>query len=343
MAAVEQAATFTVASWLRDSLQILILVLVAFTLSWKLALGALVAVPLAVWPASRLTQALLRRIREGQASLGALAGLVKEGLGALRTLQAFNAEAAEAQRFSRYTASVERAMTRAGWARAGVPGVMEILASTAIAGTLAWAAASQSVHPEALVSFVGTVILLYQPAKDLGRVSQFAVTAAASLERLQELLDLEPAVGDAPTARDLAPLRAGITVSDLHFSWGERRALDGVSLEIPVGQVTALVGESGSGKSTLTSLLLRFERASSGRLTFDGVDVEQVTVASVRRQVALVTQEPMLFAASVRENLLVACPDANQEQVVRAATMAQAQLPSRRSTTATTPSSASAG
>ncbi len=308
VAAVEQAATYTVASWLRDTLQIVILAGVAIALSWKLALLTLVAVPIAVVPASRLTRALMARVREGQAALGAMAGQVQEGLGALRAIQAFNAEAAESHRFDRRTQEAQHSLGRAGWARAAVPGVMEILASLAIASTLGWAAATQAVPPEALVSFLGAVVLLYQPAKDLGRVSQFAIAAGVALERIEAIWALPARVrGGSDQA---APLATALTLERAHFGWDDREVLQGLDLVIPSGQVTALVGPSGGGKSTITSILLRAERLKGGRYLLDGRDVEGLTVASVRSQFALVTQEPLLFSASVRDNLLVGRPDA---------------------------------
>ncbi len=323
VAAVEQAATYTVASWLRDSLQIVILVGVAVSLSWKLSVLALVVVPIAVLPAARLTAALMRRTREGQAALGTIAGQVQEGLGALRTIQAFNAEAAEASRFARRTAAVERALTRAAWARAGVPGIMEILASVAIGGSLAWALTTRAVEPDVLVSFLGALILVYQPAKDLGRVSQFALNAAAALERIEAVLTL-PELAHGGGTQELPPLREAISLEDVAFSWGPRVALDGVTLELPMGRVTALVGESGSGKSTLASLLLRFEVPSRGRICFDGVDVREGTVGSVRAQFALVTQEALLFSASVRDNVMLGRPDATPAELEAACRVAAA-------------------
>lgn len=322
VAAVEQAATYTVASWLRDSLQIVVLAAVAISLSWKLALVTFVVVPIAVFPASRLTAALMRRTREGQAALGSIAGQVQEGLGALRTIQAFNAEAAELDRFHRRTAAVETALTRAAWARAGVPGIMEILASCAIGGALAWALSTRAVEPDALVSFLGALLLVYQPAKDLGRVSQFAISAAAALERIEAVLHLPEL--DHRGGQQLAPLKDSIALEDVAFSWGDRTALDGVTLTIPMGKVTAVVGESGSGKSTLASLLLRFEVPARGTLRFDGVDVAEGTLASIRRQFALVTQEPLLFSASVKDNLLVAKPGASPAELEAACRVAAA-------------------
>jgi ATP-binding cassette, subfamily B, bacterial MsbA len=327
--AVEQAATYTVSSWLRDSLSIVVLMGVAVWWSWRLALVAVLAVPLAVWPASRVTGFLVRRVREGQAALGRLAGQVQEGLGALRTLQAFGAQAEETRRFDERARTLNRALERAAWARGAVPGLMEVLASVAIAATLSVALVWQVVSAEALVSFLAAVLLLYQPAKDLGRVSQYALTASVALERLEAVLGLPDGVEPAPGARDLPPVAREVRCEDLRYAWrtgggAARPALDGVSLRIPVGQVTAVVGESGSGKSTLTALLLRLERPDGGRILVDGEDVATASLASTRGQFALITQEPLLFSASVRENLLLGRPEAGQGELEAACAQAGA-------------------
>lgn len=329
VASVEQAATYTVASWLRDSFAIVVLASVAVWWSWQLSLVALIAVPVAILPASRLTRSLLKRTREGQTSLGLLAGQVQEGLGALRTIQAFNAEAAERARFARHTATVDRALQRAAWSRAAVPGVMEVIFSLAIAGSLGFVIATRAVEPEALVSFLSAVILLSQPAKDLGRVSQFALTAAAALERIEEVLHLPQPVASAPDALELPPVTREVRCEDVHFAWktaeGQRVALAGLNLRLEVGKLTALVGVSGSGKSSLAALLLRFEQPQGGRITIDGIDLRRASVHSVRSQFALVTQEPLLFSATVRDNLLVGRPDATQADLDAACAVASAQ------------------
>ncbi|MHB8878306.1 MAG: ABC transporter ATP-binding protein [Myxococcaceae bacterium] len=322
VAQVETAATYALGSYVRDGLQIVILVGVALTLNWQLALAMLVVVPLAAWPVARLTRSVLSRTREGQAKLGDLAGQVQEGLGGLRTIQAFNGQAAEMLRFESHASAHRRAMTRAGWTRGAVPGVMEVLGAGAIAGALAFAAFGRAVPPENLVSLLAAVVLIYQPAKDLGRVSQFAVQAASAGERIHALLDLRHPVADPPGARPVPPVRRAVRVEALSFAYGDRPALDGLSLEIPVGKVTALVGPSGGGKSTLTSLLLRFEAPGAGRIWLDDADAATATAESVRAQFALVTQEPLLFSGSVLENLRFARPSASAEEISAAAKVA---------------------
>ena len=322
--AVQTAAIYTVGSYVRDGLQVVVLAAVAIAMAPRLALVALVAVPLAVVPASRLTRRFLRRSREGQARLGNLAGQLHEGLAGLRAIQAYNAEAAEKARFARESERQVKAMLRAGWIRGAVPALMELLAAVALAVALWLALTSHAVAPERLVSLIAALLLLYQPVKDIGRTTQFALQAAVAGERLFAILDREDAVPDAPAAGDAPPLQRALRLEEVRFSYGDRPALEGLSLEVNKGEVVALVGPSGAGKSTVTSLLLRFVRAQGGRLQIDGCDVEQLTARSVRRQFALVTQDPLLFSDTVLENLRFARPDATLEEVTRAAQVAQA-------------------
>ncbi|MFL5345239.1 MAG: ABC transporter ATP-binding protein [Hyalangium sp.] len=324
MTAVEWAAMYTVGSYLRDSLQVVVLAGVALSMSPLFGGLMLGVIPLAALPASRLTKKALRKTREGQSQLGQLAGQLHEGLGGLRTIQAFNGQAAELARFAAHTKAHEKAVVSAAWARGAVPGLMEVLAAGALAGTLAYAAVMHAMDPAALLSLVTSVILVYQPVKDLGRVTQFAMQAGIAGERLFALLDLRHPVEDLPGALPVPPLQRGIELKGVRFSYGPRRALEGLTLELPVGKVTALVGPSGGGKSTVTSLLLRFEKPQEGQLLLDGVDADRYQAASVRAQFALVTQEPLLFSGTVLDNLRFARPGATLEEVQAAARVANA-------------------
>ena len=322
--AVHDAAMYTVGAYLRDSVQVVILTGVVLSLSPLLGGVMLLVVPLAALPASGLMRKVLKRTREGQTQLGNLAGQLHEGLGGLRTIQAFNGQEAELARFDAHARAHEKAVVSAAWARGAVPGLMEVLAAAALAGALAFAASVRLMEPEALLSLLTAVILVYQPVKELGRVTQFAVQAGAAGERIFALLDLRHPVEDAPDAVAAPPLSRNIVLEGVRFSYGERRALDGLTLELKAGQVTALVGGSGGGKSTVTSMLLRFERPQKGQLLLDGVDADRYTAASVREQFALVTQEPLLFQGTVLDNLRYARPDATREEVEAAARVAHA-------------------
>lgn len=321
VAAIETAATYTLASWFRDGFLILVLGGVCVALSWQLAVGTALLFLLVVLPAWFLTQKVLVRLREAQASMGLLAAQVQEGVGAMRTLQVFNAQDTESARFFKRAQSLGHSLVRAEWNRALVPSAIEFMGAAAIAIWLAVFAATRWIAPEALVSFLGALILLYQPAKDLGRVSQFAVNAAAAFERIDAILGLR----EAPTGKnELAPLSRELRFEAVRFRYGDRPVFKSLSFDLPVGKVVALVGESGGGKSTIARLMLRFEQPYEGRVLLDGVDIRSARLDSLRRQFALVTQEPMLFDMSVAENLRVAKPSASEAELERAARIAQA-------------------
>jgi subfamily B ATP-binding cassette protein MsbA len=341
VAAVEVAATYSLGSYVRDGLQILSLGAVAIWLNWRMALAALLVVPAAAFPISRLMRLLMRRTQEGQARLGQLAAQVKEGLGGLKTIQAFNAQEAEMARFNAEAQRHQAAMTRGGWTRAAMPSLMEVMGAIGVAGALTLTAVNTSVPPENLISLLTALVLIYQPAKDLGRAGHFGVQALASGERIFQLLDQPTNVDGAALAKLPSPgrlpaedgerelgrssgLGGSVRVQDVWFQYGDRPALAGLTLEVAGGKITALVGPSGAGKSTLISLLLRFDRPEKGRILLDGVDVQQLRLDDVRAQFALVTQEPLLFSASVLDNIRIGQPEATREEVVQAATIAQA-------------------
>src|SRR5258707_363321 len=273
-------------------------------------------VPLAAAPVSRITQAFLRRTQEAQSRLGQIAGEVKEALGAVKPIQSFNGQEAALDHFEQEQTLYRTSVVRAAWARSSVPALMEILAALAISGTLGYAASRQSLPAENLVSLIAAIALIYQPIKDLGRVSQFGVQAVVSGARIFSILDTVESVLDRSNARELSQFGEAIVFDRVDYSYGDRPALTGLSLTIPRGKTIALVGPSGGGKSTVVSMLLRFDRPSGGAITVDGIDIEQLTTESIRQKFGLVTQEPMLFSESVLENIRIARPAASIEECI---------------------------
>lgn len=317
VAAVELAATYTVGAYLRDGIQLAVLGALAFALDWRLASLALGLLPLAAWPTARLSRLFLQKTRSAQAQGGLLAAQIREGLTGLRTLQAFGAERLESKRFRERSQAQRRLVSRAAWNRGAVPALMEVLAAAAVAGILVGSASFIQVPPEKLISFLAAVVLVYQPTKELGRVGAFALQAAAAGERIFGVLDLPEAVSDDGTASP--PDRAAVQFEGVRFTYGDRPALDGLSLRIEPGRLTALVGASGSGKSTVARLLLRFEDPREGAIRWGELDLRDLALSALRARIALVTQEPLLFSATVLENIRVGRLEATMEEVQAAA------------------------
>jgi subfamily B ATP-binding cassette protein MsbA len=321
VAAVELFATYGVASVLRDGVQVVSLLALAFVLDWKLSLLALTVVPLAALPMAKLAGALRRQIRAGQVALGQLGERVQEGLWGLNVIQAYHTERAELARFDRENARHLEQMRKAVRSRTLGPSLVELLLVAVLAGTLALAAravAGGSLEPSRLVSFIATMAMLYQPAKDLGRVTPWLLQATAGAERIFEVLDAVSPLA-AQGEASLGPLQNEVHFDGIDFDYGNEPVLRGLNLKLRRGEVVALVGESGGGKSTAVKLLLRFVDPSRGAVRIDGQDARSAKLADVRAQCALVTQEPLLFAESVKANLCYARPDAKQEEIVAAA------------------------
>jgi len=324
--AVEAAATWTIASWLRDSIQVVVLLCVAFFLSWQLSLGLCLAVPLIVFPALRWMRKLMARMRESQVGQGIVAAQVSQSVTTLRSLQAYGAEAFEQRRFEKCAAQTSKALMQAGWTRAKGPALMEMMIAVALAVVLAGVGRFAWLETEVLLSFAATLLLIYHPAKELGRLSQLAIPAATALERIAAVAPpQEEKEVKLPLKVASLKIEEGIVFEEVGFSWGEKEVLEGLSFKIPHGGITALVGQSGGGKSTVIQLLMGFEKVQKGRILIGGVPLEALSVQEARSQFALVTQEAMLFSGSILDNLLLAKPKASLAEVEQALKVAQLQ------------------
>jgi subfamily B ATP-binding cassette protein MsbA len=232
----------------------------------------------------------------------------------------------ESGRFAEGNDRLLRILRRSFLVRALSSPLMEVMAAAGLAGAIWWVGGrilTGDLEPGKFFSFVAAVMLLYQPVKQLGRVGQIAIQGAAAGDRIFEVLDAPSPVPDDGRA-ELAPFRREVRYEDVSFAYGERPVLEGFSLEIRKGEVVALVGASGGGKTTVANLLPRFWDVTGGRITVDGVDVRSVTLASLRAQLALVTQDTVLFNDTIRANIAYGRPDVPLAEVERAAKLAQA-------------------
>jgi subfamily B ATP-binding cassette protein MsbA len=327
VAHVERAVTYALAASIRGSLSLVVLLGLAFWLDWKLSLIAFVGVPVVFLPISRLAKKLKRRSSQSQESLGRLVSLVQEGLWGVRVIQAYRMERRELARFDTENARCLHAQVKAAKARSLAPAVMELASVAGLAVVLklvAEAVMAGSVDPERLVSFLATVVLVFQPARELGRVGQLTIAALAGAERILPVIDGVPAVREAASADPLEPMQLGISFDQVRCAYREKPVLDGCSLELRKGEVVALVGESGAGKSTAALLAMRFADPQGGAVRVDGHDLRDATLGSVRRQYGLVTQEALLFSGTIAENIAYARPDASQQEIEWAASIADA-------------------
>jgi len=323
--AVEQAVTYSVASYLRDSMQVIVLTILAFILDWKLALIAFVVMPAAIFPIVHFGKRLKVVSTDSQVSLGSIADRLQEGIKGMRITQVFVAEKYERRRFSRENDNYLTIMLRSFAVRALQSPVMEFLGAAGLAATI-WYAGGRMVagtlDPGHFVSFFAAVMMLYNPMKSLGRIGGVTAAGVAAAERLFTLLDEPADVRDRPGARSIDSRPDKLEFDRVVFSYEVEQVLRGISFTARRGEVVAIVGPSGAGKSTLVNLIPRFYDVSSGSIMLDDNDIRDVTLASLRRQIGMVTQEVVLFNDSLAANIaygIDSVTDSDLELVARRA------------------------
>jgi ATP-binding cassette, subfamily B, multidrug efflux pump len=328
---VERIRFLTGRATLRLAEGVTLLLGTAAALAWmnpRLALLTLAFVPFLAWIAYRFGRRFRPLSLQIQDQLAVLTTRVEQNLRGARIVKAFAQEDAEVARFELENDRWFRLSTLAARLRALNVPLIDLVASLGTVVVI-WYGGSLVIRGALtlgeLVAFSTYLAQLIQPVRRMGMIIPAVAMAASAGERIFEILDAVSEVQEAPGARPLPPVRGHVRFEDVSFAYFRRhRVLDRVSLEALPGQVVALLGATGSGKSTIINLIPRFYDPTEGRITVDGHDTRQVTLASLRDQIGIVLQETTLFAATVAENIAFGCPDASEEEMIAAARAAQA-------------------
>jgi ATP-binding cassette subfamily B protein len=308
-------------------LMLLSLVVMA-VLSPLLALVSLVVAPALLWVSYRMRWRVFPATWDGQQREGELVQIVDEDLNGVRVVKAFGQERRELERVTAAAETLYGSQMRAVRLQSRYQPLLQsipALGQVAILALGGWLALRHEISLGTFLAFSTYVAQLMSPARQLAGLLTIGQQARAGIERIFQLLDLEPAVADAPDAVELPPGGGEIVFADVNFGYSEETAvLHDFSLRIEAGERVAVVGASGSGKSTAAMLIPRFYDVDAGSVTIDGVDVRQLSLPSLRRQVGVVFEESFLFSDSVRANIAYGQPDASDEQIDDAARVAQA-------------------
>ncbi len=303
--------------------------IVLISINWRLTLLSIVPIPLVILSLRVYARYVRPAFRDRQKELGDLNALLNDNISGIREIKAFTREEEELQRvglgIDRYRRSLLRALRLMAifqpfvdfTSSLGLLIVIYFGGQLAFSGTLAVAD---------LVAFFLYLDLFYQPVRNLGNSWEQVQGALAGADRVAEIMAEEPEIQDPANAANLPGRAKGdITFSGVNFHYNEGEPiLEDINLEIPANHVVALVGPTGVGKSTLVSLIPRFYDVSSGKILLDGKDIRDLSLESLRRQVSIVLQDVFLFHGSVRENILFGRPDASEQDIIRAAKVANA-------------------
>jgi subfamily B ATP-binding cassette protein MsbA len=321
------AITDALASFMKDSVSLTALIVVAVLKDWVLASMAFVVFPASVLPVIRLSRKIKRFTRRGQISTGTLTALLQESIQGNRIVKAFGMEKYEDEKFQRENWRLFKQSLRASRIKAVVAPSMEMLASLGIGGVVwygGWSVVAGGRTQGEFMAFMAAMFLMYGPFKGLARTYTAVHQGLAGAERVFEMLDETPEISDKPDARAARPFSQNIQFHSVSFAYKDTPVLKNVNVTIEAGHMVALVGMSGVGKSTLVDLIPRFYDAGAGRVTIDGVDVRDLTVASLRAQIGIVSQHTFLFNDTIRNNIAYGEPERAIEDVVAAAEAANA-------------------
>jgi subfamily B ATP-binding cassette protein MsbA len=299
---------------------------------WQLAIFSIIVLPGVAWAMERIGRSLRRATKRSLEETGELSTALVEALDGRRIIKAYGLEARTVDRAEERLEQRLKFLLRGVRAKAATIPATDIFAGFVISMTILFAG-YQIIHGELdlprFVSFLAAMLLAQNPVRNLSQYSAIASAGTAAANRIFAVIDEHPKIADAPGAVALqvtpAPQGGRIRFSDVGFAYNARvPALNGISFEAAPGEKIALVGPSGAGKSTVLGLLLRFYDVERGKIEIDGHDIRQVTLKSLRANIALVTQEPILFDETIADNISVGRPGASMADVESAARAAAA-------------------
>lgn len=302
------------------------LVISAFIQDWRLTLLSFLTIPFVAIPMMRFSKKLRRASRRSQERTGDLSLRMMESLTAIQIVKVFIAEIYESLRFQKVNRDLLRENLKATRIMALTTPVVEFVGIVAVSAILFYGhfiISKGNSTLGAFGAFLATLYAMYVPVKKLSRANNIVQQALSAAERTVEILDEKPSIVDSENAIALPPLKRDIIFRNVSFQYSSRKqVLKGISLHIGFGKRIALVGESGAGKSTLALLIPRFFDPTAGVIEIDGIDIRRVTLASLRGQIGLVTQEVMLFNDTIKANISYGTPDAGIKEIKKAAELA---------------------
>jgi len=325
---IHQAISGSMADFIEELFILLALLVGVFVIDVRLAVVSFVITPLAVIPLALFSRQLKKKSLVGQKKMSQIYGLLHEAITGNMIIKAFTSEEFEIKKFMQATASYLRTNMKLAWIGSLSSPFMEFIGGVVGAFILYVGTrriTQGAISPGDFGAFVMAIFMMYTPINRLNRANNVIQQAVACHERVQELLAAAPQIQDAPAAYPLPSIQGRVTFDRVSFCYNETRpTIVDISFEVGRNETAAFVGLSGAGKTTIINLISRFYEPTSGTIMIDGIDVREVTLASLRSQLGLVTQETVLFNDTVRNNVAYGLGDVPFERIVEAARAAQA-------------------
>ena len=320
---IKSVVAHSITYLVRDVFTLIGLLCVTFYQIWQLALVAFVVLPLLYYPVSAIGKKVRRITRRSQTRVGDISSFLHETFVGNKIVKAFGREDYEVQRFYEKSAALFAIEMKNIRTKALASPIVQVLSGLGVALVI-WFGGSQVMNGAysagTFLSFLAAVMLMYAPLKRLSTLNAQVQQGLAAVDRVYEILETESNIVEAPDAVEIKGTHHRVTFKNVCFSYdGRDPVLKDISLDVAPGEVVAIVGASGGGKTTMVNLIPRFYDVSSGAVLIDGLDIRRATIASLRKQIAIVTQEPILFNDTIRANIAYGNPDASEDDIIRAA------------------------
>lgn len=324
---VQTASAEAISALVKDSFMLISLVGVVFYRDWKLALIAMVVFPLTIYPISRFGKNIRKLSTSSQITMGTLNSLLQETISGTRIVKAFGMEKYESKRFAAENEKLFKYNIKSVSINAMSSPLMDFLGGLGIAAVVYYGGYNVIKGystPGTFFSFIAALLMLYEPLKRLTNINNTINQGIAGADRIFSIIDRVPDIEDKPGVVALPAIKRGIDIENVTFRYEQKPVLKNINLSIKAGEVVAFVGMSGGGKTTLVNLIPRFYDVSDGRILIDGQDIRRVTLQSLRSQIAIVTQQTILFNDTVRNNIAYGDIAKSEEDIIGAAKAANA-------------------
>lgn len=325
---MQQAVSNSLVGILRDFFSVIVLMGVVFFLNWKLALFSLAVLPVAAFPIVKFGKIFRKLSTKAQEETAQVSNMLYETITGNRIVKAFNMEKHENKRYNKQLDTLFDVTVKNAKYRCLQHPLMEFIGGVAIALFIlvgGKGVIDGSSTPGTFFALMTSLIVAYDPVKRIGKVNSVIQQGLAAAARVFTILDTEPEISDRKEATLLPPFKKTIRFAGVHFCYNDETvALTDINLTVPAGQTLAIVGPSGGGKTTLTNLIPRFLDVSEGSITIDGTNIRDVTMCSLRDQIAMVTQQTILFNDTVRNNIAYGSLDSSTDEIEQAAYAAYA-------------------
>ncbi len=319
---IKNMVSTTVTGLLRDVISIVFLTVLIFVLVWKMALFALIILPVAFYPIVIFGRRVRRFSTGCQEKMADMNAFLHETLAGNKIVKAFGMEDFEKERFSKKTGGLLKIELKAVKARAVSSPVMESLAGVGIAFII-WYGGNNVIAgvytAGTFMAFLAAVVSLYTPVKKVSKLNNVIQQGLAAADRVYDIIETESEISEPEHPEEVKPGPHRVTFEKVFFKYEEDLVLKGINLDVKAGEILAIAGMSGGGKSSLVNLIPRFYDVCGGSIRIDGIDIRDASLSSVRSQIAIVTQEPILFNDTVRNNIAYGNLHASEEEIIQAA------------------------